>query len=230
MQCVILAAGKGTRMRPLTETTPKPLLRVGEQALLDYVVAALPPVIDELIIVTNYLEEQIMTYCGTEFHGRRVQYVHQDNPAGGTGAALLCAAPLIIGRFLFMYADDIHGAAALAEVVTHDHAMLAMPSDTPEQFGVVYKNDDGTLREIIEKPAAPTSNLVNIGGFVITPDIFNYQTAAASDSGEVYVTDMLTAYAKNHPVQVIEQTVWIPVGTPEQLAAAEKMVLSQKID
>lgn len=224
MQCVILAAGKGTRMWPLTETTPKPLIEVCRKSILDHIIDALPEEIDEIILVTNYLEEQIFEHYGQEKDGRVFKYVTQDNPSGGTGAALMCAKDLIKGKFLFMYADDVHGPDALARVVTEEHAMLAMSSDTPEQFGVVVTNEDGTLSEIIEKPENPTSNLVNIGGFVITPDIFTYEAQPNEKSGEVYVTDMLTQYAKKHPVNVIEQDVWIPIGNPEQLERAEYLL------
>ena len=93
MQCVILAAGKGTRMRPLTEHTPKPLIKVCGKPILQHIVEALPAEIDELILVVGYLEEQIRTFCGAEFCGRKVKYVTQGNSAGGTGDALRCAAP-----------------------------------------------------------------------------------------------------------------------------------------
>ena len=128
-----------------------------------------------------------------------------------------------------MYADDIHGVSALAGVVKEDHAMLAMKSDMPEQFGVLTINNDGTLKEIEEKPANPKSNLVNIGGFVLNTDIFGFE-ASESDSGEVYVTDMLTSYAAKYPVKVIEQELWIPIGTPEQVVAAESLLCPDEID
>jgi NDP-sugar pyrophosphorylase family protein len=72
MQCVILAAGKGTRLRPLTDNLPKPLVKVAGKTLLDHIVSSLPSAVDELIIVTGYLEEQIKAHCGTEFYGRKV--------------------------------------------------------------------------------------------------------------------------------------------------------------
>lgn len=229
MQCVILAAGKGTRMRDLTQHTPKPLIKVCDKTILDHVVESLPSEVTELILVTSYLEEQIKAYCGEEFYGRSVKYVTQENPAGGTGSALMCAKELVTGKFLFMYADDIHGSDALKSVVQEDHAMLGMHSDTPEQFGVLVQNEDGTLKEILEKPANPPSNLVNIGGFVIDPELFEYEPPV-SDSGEVYVTDMLTAYAQVHPVKIIEQDTWIPIGNPEQIKVAESILCPENVD
>jgi NDP-sugar pyrophosphorylase family protein len=90
MQCVILAAGKGTRLRPLTDTIPKPLVKVAGRPLLDHIVEALPSSVNELIIVTGYLEEQIHTHCGKSFHGRKVTYVHQEEQKGTAHALWLC--------------------------------------------------------------------------------------------------------------------------------------------
>ncbi len=228
MQCVILAAGKGTRMRPLTDELPKPLIEVCGKSILDHIVLALPGVITEIILVVGYRSDQIKAHCGEEFYGRKVTYVQQENFAGGTGDALLCAKDVISGKFLFMYADDIHGAEALYAVVKEEHGMLGMRSDAPERFGVLVQNEDGTLKEIVEKPDVPPSNLVNIGGFVVDDSLLGYQTEV-SDSGELYVTDMLTAYAAEHPVKIIEQSEWLPIGYPEDIAKAEAL-LCPKVD
>lgn len=231
MQCVLICAGKGTRMRPLTESTPKPLLPVCGKPILDHILEALPPEIDELILITHYLEEQIKDHCGTEFHGRRVQYVTQENPAGGTGDALLCAKELVHGAFLFMYADDIHGSAALEKVVKEDHAILAMPTNDPQLFGILELNSDGTLKCVVEKPepGAEPSNLANIGGWIVDPTIFTYDIPL-SPRGELEATDMLTAYAADHSVKIVEQDTWIPIGNPEQIKVAETILCPDYID
>lgn len=229
MQCVIICAGKGTRMRPLTETTPKPLIKVCGKPILQHIIEALPAEIDELILVVGYLKEQIMDFCGEEYEGKKVHYVVQDNFAGGTGEALLCAQDKVSGPFLFMFADDLHGKDALAEIITHENAILSAYSNTPERFGVLVINDDGTLKEIIEKPEHPTSNLINTGVFVATPEIFAYKVDVSS-SGELYATDMLTAYAKDHALQVIEQTEWLPIGYPEHIVEAEAVLCPTQIE
>jgi UDP-N-acetylglucosamine diphosphorylase / glucose-1-phosphate thymidylyltransferase / UDP-N-acetylgalactosamine diphosphorylase / glucosamine-1-phosphate N-acetyltransferase / galactosamine-1-phosphate N-acetyltransferase len=223
MQCIILAAGKGTRMRPLTESCPKPLLKVAGKPILEHIVDALPPQIDEVVVIVSYLKEQIIAWGGEEFHGRRMVYREQVNPAGGTGDALLCARDVLRGKFLFMYGDDIHGANALAEAVEEEHAILGAYSETPERYGVLVPNADGTLKEILEKPENPPSNLINIGGFVINDSIFTY-TVPVSASGELYVTDMLTEYAKVNPVKIVMQDTWIPIGYPEDIVKAEELL------
>lgn len=226
MQCVILAAGRGTRMGELTETKPKPLIKVAGKPIIEHIVSALPSEITELIIIVGYKGDMIREYCGEQFLGRRVTYCEQENPVGGTGDALKCAKPVLTGKFLFMYGDDIHGAEAIERAVHSNHAMLSARSEYPERYGVLVQNEDGTLKEIIEKPSEPPSNLINIGGFVITTDIFNYP-CNLSNSGECYVTDMLSLYAKDFPVQVLVQDTWIPIGYPEDIEKAER-ILSQK--
>ncbi len=216
-------------MRPLTETMPKPLIPVCGKPILQHIIEALPSEIDELILVVGYLKEQIVDFIGDEYQGKRVQYVTQEDFAGGTGDALLCAQDYVQGKFLFMFADDIHGKDALAQIVQEENAILSAYSETPERFGVLVQNENGTLKEILEKPENPPSNLINTGVFVAGTDIFTYKVPK-SPSGELYATDMLTAYAKDHALMVIEQKQWIPVGYPEHIVEAEAILCPTQID
>lgn len=228
MQCVILAAGKGTRMLPLTESIPKPLVNVCEQPLITHVIDALPTIITEIIIVVSYKADLIQTFLNDNYPNKHITYVHQDNPKGGTGEALMLTKSIITDRFLFMYADDIHGAPALQTAVTYDSALLAATTDHPEDFGVITTNDDGTLAALIEKPKNPMSNLVNVGGMVLRPEIFTYQTAKNEFIGECVATDMVTAYAKDFPVTIVPQSLWIPVGKPDDIITAEARLCPDK--
>lgn len=224
MQCVILASGEGTRMRPLTLERPKTLLTAAGEPLLSHIVRALPEEVSELVLVVGYRGEMIREYCGDRFLGRTVRYAEQASMRGGTGDALLAAQGLLHDRFLVMYADDIHGATALKRVVACEYAVLAARAEHPERFGVIEQRENGTLACIVEKPERPSTNLVNIGGFVLDTDIFRYP-AAPSVRGEVEIVDMVTRFAEDHPVEVIEQELWIPVGYPEDLEkAAEALV------
>ena len=225
MQCVILAAGKGTRLRPLTENTPKPLVKVAGKALLDRIVESLPSSIDELIIVTGYLEEQIQEHCGKEFHGRKVTYVHQAEQKG-TGHALWLCKDLIKGRFLFMFADDLHGPNDIARATSFTRSMLTLTTDTPERFGIVVRHPDGTLAEIIEKPEHPPSNLASTGVMVLDDCIFDFELKKET-AGEFYLTDVIAEYAAKYPIAVVEQNLWIPIGYPEDIQKAEVVLRAQ---
>jgi len=222
MQCVILAAGKGTRLRPLTENTPKQLVQVNGRPLLDYIVEALPSAVDEIIMVTGYLEDQIKAHCGEKYFGRKVTYITQPEPKG-TGHALWLCKELIHGRFLFMFGDDIHGKADLANVTAYERGMLVLQTDTPERFGIVTKHADGTMAKFIEKPQHPPSNLASTGVFVLDEHIFEFEPEVEMN-GELYHTDMVREYAKKYPVMVVEQQLWIPIGYPEDIAKAEVLL------
>jgi NDP-sugar pyrophosphorylase family protein len=228
MQCVILAAGKGTRLRPLTEHTPKPLIKVAGKTLLDRIVEVMPSAVDELIIVTGYLEEQIKEHCGTEFHGRKVTYIHQAEQKGTAHALWLCK-DLLKGRFLFMFADDLHGSDDIARVTSYTRAMLTWTTDAPEKFGIVVRNPDGTLAEMIEKPKHPPSNLASTGVMVLDDNIFKYDPEAGELNGEYYLTGVIQLYAKDYPIAVVEQSLWIPIGYPEDITKAEEVLAKQGI-
>jgi len=229
MQCVILAAGKGTRLLPLTESTPKPLVPVCGKPILDHILEALPAEITEVILVTNYLEDQIKARYGAKWGDLAFKYVTQHNPSGGTGDALMCTKGLITGTFLVLNGDDIHGKAALATAIRYENALISVRTDTPKLFGVIDLNKDGTLRAITEKPENPATNLVNTGGFVAQPTLLDCMVEV-SKSGELYATDMLTLHAQLNPTTVVEQHQWIPIGSLEQLAHAESILCGVDVD
>lgn len=221
MQAVILAAGTGKRLQPLTLDRPKPLVLIAGRPILEYVIDALPGEIDEIIFVVGYKREMIRQYFGDFYKGRTIKYVHQWMPAG-TAHALSMAEPLLRDdRFIFMFADDIHGTGAFEKALAYPLAILASKHDDPSRFGVIELNTDGTLASIIEKPKVPPTNLISTGAMVLDKKVFNYK-APMHESGEYYLTDPLSALAKEHPVMVVEQEVWIPIGYPEDIAIAEE--------
>ena len=220
MQCVILAAGKGTRLKSLTDNCPKPLVHVAGKSLLDHIVEALPSAVDEIIIVVGYLGVMIREYCGEIFHGKKVTYVEQV-VQDGTGRALWLCKDMLKGRFLFLFADDIHGKEDIARLTSFTRGILVMASDTPERFGVVVQNADGTLAEIIEKPEHPPSNLVSTGVMVLDEHIFEFEPTHPVN-GEYYLTESLEQYAQQYPVFVVEEKMWLPIGYPEDIENAEK--------
>jgi len=224
MQCVILAAGKGTRLGSLTKNTPKPLVKVSGKPLLDYVVEVLPESITELVIVTGYLEDQIKDYCGEEYCGKKVTYVTQKEQKGTAHALWLCK-DILKGRFLYMFADDIHGKEDILNVTSHPRAILTYATDTPERFGIAFCHPDGTLEKIIEKPKNSPSNLASTGVMVLDDNIFKFELKEEKN-GEYYLPDVIEEYAKDYPIAVVEQSLWIPVGYPEDIEKAENILFA----
>jgi len=195
---------------------------VAGKALLDHILEALPSAVDEIIMVTGYLEEQLREHFGSEYNGRKITYVHQAEQKG-TGHALWLCKDLIKGRFVFMFADDIHGTADLARLTSYTRGMLALTTQTPERFGIVVRHPDGTLAQFVEKPVHAPSNLASTGVFVLDEHIFEFEPTTETN-GEFYHTDMIREYAKIYPIAVVEQNLWIPVGYPEDIQTAEAIL------
>lgn len=225
MKAVILAAGEGIRMRPLTVANPKPLLKVGKQTLLDHLVSNLPQRVDELIIVVDYLADQIKSYCGQKFYGRHVRYVHQPATAKGTFAALKACQPLIDKeeRFFVFYADDLIGGESLRQCLRYRRAVVAARVSNAERFGVIKLKPDGKLLRIIEKPKNPPTNLVLTNSMFLDCRIFDYYPGRANN-GEEYLSLAVEKMAQDYSMQVIVTKKWIPIGYPEDLKKAELLL------
>lgn len=228
MQCVILAAGKGTRLAPLTDDKPKPLVKVCGKPLLDHIVEALPTAITELIIVTGYRGDQIREYCGENFHDRPVKYVEQTE-INGPAKALWLTKDLLHGRFLFMFADDIHGKDDIARAVSFSRSIMATTSEHPERFGVIVRNPDGTISTMKEKPEFPSSNLVATGPMVLDLNIFNYPPEAPVND-EYFMAEIIMRYKEHYPIAVVEENLWLAIGYPEDIERAESMLCPNKAE
>lgn len=224
MQAVIFAAGDGSRMRPLTLTKPKVLLEVAGRTLMDHLVGDLPPAIDELIMVIGYLGEQIQQYCGDSFHGRKVTYVWQKQKTGTARALQLCREHLRPGSFMVLAAaDDIIGRQALRDAIKYGRCIITAHSDHPEKFGVLTIDEDGRVKDFVEKPQHFISNLVNTNSMVLDHHVFEYEPDA-HPNGEFYLTTMVAKLARDYPVYTVPADLWIPIATPEDLQKAESML------
>src|SRR6478672_7750433 len=137
MDAVILAAGLGTRLRPHTLTTPKPLLPVRGRPILDWALGALPPAVDRVIVVVNYLGEQVEAYLEAQPHVA-AEAVWQKQPRGTGDAVRSCRERLRGGSFLVLNGDDLYGAADLAELARQPAGLLVHPVDEPRRFGIAF--------------------------------------------------------------------------------------------
>lgn len=224
MKAVIFAAGEGKRLHPLTHDRPKPLVEVLGKPLIHHIWEVLPDAIDEVVVVVGYKREKMREFLGNEFLGKRITYVEQDEPLGTAHALKICKPHLENEeKFLLMFADDLHGKEGVARLVEHDMALLVHFVDDPRRFGVVVTNDDGTIKNIEEKPEHPKSNLVVTGVYVLTPKIFEYEATHAKN-GELYLTEMIEGYIKHHPMQVVESDFWISIAYPHDIARAEEIL------
>ncbi len=219
-------------MMPLTATTPKPLLKVAGRALIDYTMDLLPEGVDEVIVVVNYLGQQIIDYLLKNYPNREFRFIWQEAITGNLKALELARPYLGDDKFLVFPADDLQSREAVAECSKHDLALLVSESAHPERFGVVMlkkkvPTPPGTMGEIdriIEKPANPQSNLVNMMVHIFDKRIFNYNVKP-QPNGEYYITDAITELIKDYPVLAIKTDFWMPIGYPDDLKKAEAALL-----
>ncbi len=211
MDAILLAAGLGTRLRPYTLTTPKPLLDVQGRPILDWILGALPPAVDRLLVVVNYLAEQIEGYLKSQKHFAEWVAVRQAEPKGTGDALRSCRDQLRSDRFLVLNGDDLFGAADLAALAACPAGLLVHPVDEPRRFGIAYLKKDGTLERLVEKPPLDGRQLANAGVYLFPRDVFD-TPLTLSPRGEYEITDYVTALAARRPVSVVEARFWYPVG------------------
>ncbi len=211
MQAVILAAGKGLRLRPFTEHHPKPLIPIADKALIEYTIESLPDSINEIIIVIGYLGEQIKAHLGDNWKGKPIKYVVQENLVG-TGDALLQAKDLLRGDFLVVNGDDLYTKADLTQLLEHDLSMLAWQRSVPYEFGLKITADNTLVG------FDPESSLVNCGAYKLNLSFFDnpLATVTVHDKTEYSLPHTLVAMAVQITVVVVPATHWLPVGTPQQ--------------
>lgn len=176
-QAVILAAGEGQRLRPLTASRPKVMLFIGGKPILQYAVEALVQSgIRRLIIVIGYRREQVQDYfsAGQDF-GAEINYVTQEHQLG-TAHALKQAMDMTDDRFIVLPGDNIIEADTLTPLLdAQNHTVLVRKTedeDTPGRGIVIV--DKGMVRDIVEKPLGGTGGLLNTGIYTLGKDIFPF--------------------------------------------------------
>ena len=223
MIAVILAAGEGRRLRPLTLETPKPLLKIKNKPILEYTFHNLPDRIKEVILVVGYKQDQIKNYFGREFLGRKIFYTTQESPKG-TFNALSCAKEFLgEEQFLGLVGDDLYSKKDLEELVAHPASVLTCETDFPERFGICQSDESGFLNEIIEKPNYPCGNLAHTGAFVLDKKIF-HEPLSSGSNGEELLAPMIGSLARKQPIKIVKASFWFPIGYPEDLKSAENLL------
>ena len=212
-------------MGSLTESCPKPLLRIGGVPLIEHIASRLPREVDEFIVVVGYLGHMIRDYCGDEFLGRRVRYV-EDTELKGTYRALEMARPYLVEgeRFFVLYADDIHGAYGLRECLKYERALLVSWVEDPRPYGVVELGRDNFVHSIEEKPENPKTNIVSTGVLLLDTNIFKYKPRLHPAKNEYFLAEAVADMLVDYPIAAVTSSLWLPVTTPEDLTRTEQVL------
>ncbi|MQA92343.1 MAG: NTP transferase domain-containing protein [Gemmatimonas sp.] len=235
MKVVIPLAGKGTRLRPHTHVTPKPLLKVGDKPVMAYILDDLRDLgVREAIFITGHLKEKVEEYVREEYPEFDAHYVVQP-VQNGTAGAIELARPYVDEDLLIIFVDtlfeaDLSEAKRLPDDVAG--AIWVKEVEDYQRFGVVVTDENGFMRKIIEKPKEPISKLANIGLYYIRDwkllfeGIEHTLERPPGPSGEFYLTDafqyMIDQGAR---IKTIEVEGWYDAGKPETVLDTNRQVL-----
>ncbi|MWG36115.1 bifunctional sugar-1-phosphate nucleotidylyltransferase/acetyltransferase [Halomarina oriensis] len=227
MQAVILAAGEGTRMRPLTHSTPKPMLPVADRPLVAHTAdMAAEAGADELVFVVGYEGDAVRTFFGEEYAGVPVSYATQDEQLG-TAHAVLQAREHLDGDFVVLNGDDLYDRAAIEDLFVGDAAIAAYRADEPSNYGVLTLDGTGNVVDIVEKPESPASDLVNAGAYHFPAEARDWLEVPMSERGEHEITDVVARVVEEHDVRAVEVDRWLGVGRPWELLEANEWKLGE---
>jgi len=237
MKSVLLAAGEGTRLRPLTEDKPKGMVEVDGQPILTHCLEQLAELgTDEFILVVGYMKEEIIDYYGDSFEGIPITYTHQREQKG-LAHALLTVEDHIDDDFMLMLGDNIF-SANLRDVIRRqqedraDAAFLVeeVPWEEADRYGVCETNPYGEITDVVEKPDEPNSNLVMTGFYTFSPAIFSAcRLVQPSNRGEYEISEAIDLLIRSgRTIDAIPIDGWrIDVGYPEDRETAEERLRSQ---
>jgi NDP-sugar pyrophosphorylase family protein len=231
MKVVILAAGLGTRLRPLTYKIPKPLVPILGKPFLEYVLNNfIQAGYDDFIIVAHYKIEQINNFVKgyAKENGCKIEVIDQGEPLG-TGHAVLAAKKKINENFIVAMSDNLFSKKDLVKFKISDSFCYigALKHEYPEQYGNILFEKD-FLKAIVEKPSKKVSDFINAGIYKFTPEIFSIlEKIEKSPRGEYELTDAITQLCAKKKVKIIYlEDYWLDLGKPEDIPKIEAFLSS----
>jgi UDP-N-acetylglucosamine diphosphorylase/glucosamine-1-phosphate N-acetyltransferase len=229
MKCVILAAGEGKRMRPLTSHIPKVMIPVANRPMLHHLIEAVRDSdLREIFLVVGYGEERVRRYFGdgTEL-GVSLRYVTQRRQRG-TADALRSVEGLIRDHFLLLNGDMLIKKADLTGLIASGPPSVAIyHSNHPEEYGTVAIENNRVI-SLHEKIPQPSSDTINAGAYVLDSDIFGIlKTIPLSERGEYELTDALRYYIDKDELRAYPLQYWCDIGYPWDLLDANATLLAE---
>ncbi|UCF08816.1 MAG: NTP transferase domain-containing protein [Thermoplasmata archaeon] len=233
MKALILAAGEGTRMRPLTANTPKPLIPVAGKPFLQHIIETLSEQqITDIYLLIGWKDRKIKEYFGDgKDFDVNVRYLYQEERLG-TAHAVGLASPVLDSDFLCLNGDIVVTSAYIQGILkfhkeSKGNVMSLAKVKSPERFGVVELEGE-RIKDIIEKPKTPTSNLINAGIYIFTKEVFEaIEQTELSARGEYEITDTIKLMMAGSDVygHVLDEP-WVEIGMPWDLLNANKRLMA----
>jgi len=230
---VVLAAGEGTRLRPLTRNRPKPMLPAANRPILEHVLDALVDAgMRHIVLVVGYRRERVQEHFGPTYRDVTLQYAVQGKQLG-SGHALLQAREAVEGPVLVVNGDRVIEASSVRDVAdayedgSAAAAMAVLEHPDTRQYGAVTLHDRD-VTEVVEKPDSDEYRLINGGIYAFSPDIFETIDATPREAGELALTDTISRLLDTERVRGVHtQGLWADATYPWDLLAVADEVLAR---
>src|SRR3954452_21148502 len=235
MQALVLAGGEGTRLRPLTLTTPKPVMPLAGRPFLSFMLDWLARHgIDEALISLGYRADDVERVLGDDHRGMRLRYVVEDEPLGTAGPLRLAADEGVLsGRVLVLNGDCLTDLDITAMLRRHEETnatgtiALAAVENTAS-YGVVPTTETGAVTEFREKQPGPApTNRINAGTYILEPSVLDLIPSGRAVSIEREIFPQLVGNGL-HGFQF--DGYWIDIGTPERYLEATYDLLAGRVE
>lgn len=237
MKAIIMAGGEGSRLRPLTCTRPKPMVRLLDRPAIEYTIALLKKHrITEIGITARYMPGEIMEYFGDgSEYGVSISYFIEETPLG-TAGSVRNARSFLDGTFLVISGDaltdiDLSDALDFHKKNGADATLVLKQVDVPLEYGVVVTEPDGRIDRFIEKPTwgEVVSDMVNTGIYILEPEVFDH----ASQEGAIdFACDLFPAllHEKKRLYGYSAEGYWCDVGDTFAYMSCQYDMLAGKVD
>ena len=230
MRAFILAAGEGTRMWPLTENRPKPLIPLANKPIIEHIMASIVDAgIDKISILIGYEGRKIIERYGYSYRDAKIDYLYQKERRG-TGDAALYAEKYEDDEFLILNGDLLFGKDAIKKIVEEgSNSLLSVLVEDAESYGAVM--GERYLEEIKEKEKGLKNAWINAGVYLLDRDIFKFlHKVKPSPRGEIELTSALNMMAKEKKIKIVRyKGMWMDIGRPWDLLNATELYL-RRID
>jgi mannose-1-phosphate guanylyltransferase len=237
MQALILAGGKGTRLRPLTVYTPKPIVPICNRPFLLYQIDTLRRAgITDITLSLSYQPNKIehLLGDGSDF-GVKLRYTVEPQPMGTAGAYKF-AEDLIREQTVVFNGDILTDLDLKAVIREHNDrqataTVVLTPVENPQDYGLVETESDGHIRRFREKPKANeiTSNTINAGTYILEPKVLDFVPSGENYSFEYGLFPDLLAHKEPFYAHVPQRTYWIDIGTPQRYLQVHADLLANRV-
>jgi glucose-1-phosphate thymidylyltransferase len=234
MKVIIPLAGKGTRLRPHTHLTPKPMLKVAGKPVMSYVLDELKKLgnVEQVIYITGHLKEKVEEYARAEMDVPSV-FIEQ-KVQDGTAGAIALAKDYVDQPVLIIFVDTIFDAdLTKVKSVDADGIIWVKEVEDYQRFGVVVTDKDGNMTKIVEKPKTPISKRANIGLYYIRNwkllfEGISHTLEQPKNQGEYFLTDAFQYMIdKGAKIRVIDVEGWYDAGKIETMLETNEAMLAR---